>query len=97
MDAALDAARSRFRPILMTAFSFILGVFPLVVASGTGSEARKVMGMALLGGMTLATFLGVFMYPMLFILIGKLAGYEKKREQQKLYELETSKGASDEN
>ena len=96
-DAALEAARSRFRPILMTAFSFILGVFPLVVASGTGSEARKVMGMALLGGMTLATFLGVFMYPMLFILIGKLAGYEKKREQQQLNELETSKGASDEN
>ncbi len=79
-DAAIKAAKSRFRPILMTAFSFILGVFPLVVASGTGSEARKVMGMALLGGMTLATLLGVFLYPMLFILIGKLANYEKKRE-----------------
>jgi HAE1 family hydrophobic/amphiphilic exporter-1 len=79
-DAAIAAARSRFRPILMTAFSFILGVFPLVVASGTGSEARKVMGMALLGGMALATFLGVFLYPMLFVLIGKLAGYEKKRD-----------------
>ena len=48
-DAAIAAAKSRFRPILMTAFSFILGVFPLVVASGTGAEARKVMGMALLG------------------------------------------------
>lgn len=79
-DAAIKAAQSRFRPILMTAFSFILGVFPLVVASGTGAEARKVMGMALLGGMVLATLLGVFLYPMLFVLIGKLAGYEKKRE-----------------
>ena len=78
-DAAIGAARSRFRPILMTAFSFILGVFPLVVASGTGAEARKVMGMALLGGMGIATLLGVFLYPMLFILIGKIAGYEKKR------------------
>jgi len=78
--SAVNAARSRFRPILMTAFSFILGVFPLVVASGSGAEARKVMGMALLGGMTLATFLGVFMYPLLFILIGKIAGYEKKRK-----------------
>lgn len=78
-EAAIKAARSRFRPILMTAFSFILGVFPLVVASGSGAEARKVMGMALLGGMTLATLLGVFLYPMLFVFIGKIAGYEKKR------------------
>jgi HAE1 family hydrophobic/amphiphilic exporter-1 len=80
VEAAINAAKSRFRPILMTAFSFILGVFPLVVASGTGAEARKVMGMALLGGMGIATLLGVFMYPMLFILIGKIAGYEKKRK-----------------
>ncbi len=80
IDAALVAAKSRFRPILMTAFSFILGVFPLVVASGSGAEARKVMGMALLGGMSLATLLGVIMYPMLFVLVGKLAGYEKKRD-----------------
>ncbi len=80
-DAAVKAAKSRFRPILMTAFSFILGVFPLVVATGSGAEARKVMGMALLGGMTLATFLGVFLYPMLFVAIGKLFGYEKKREK----------------
>ena len=79
-DAAVKAARSRFRPILMTAFSFILGVFPLVIASGSGAEARKVMGMALLGGMSIATFLGVFIYPMLFIFIGKVAGYEKKKE-----------------
>jgi HAE1 family hydrophobic/amphiphilic exporter-1 len=76
----MKAAKSRFRPILMTAFSFILGVFPLVIASGSGAEARKVMGMALLGGMTIATLLGVFLYPMLFILIGKIAGYEKKRK-----------------
>ena len=80
LEAAINAARSRFRPILMTAFSFILGVFPLVIASGTGAEARKVMGMALLGGMAIATLLGVFLYPMLFILIGKIAGYEKKRD-----------------
>ncbi|MFY0625666.1 MAG: efflux RND transporter permease subunit [Reichenbachiella sp.] len=79
-DAAIMAARSRFRPILMTAFSFILGVFPLVVASGSGAEARKVMGMALLGGMGLATFLGVFLYPMLFVFIGKIFKYEEKRD-----------------
>jgi HAE1 family hydrophobic/amphiphilic exporter-1 len=80
-EAAIAAAKSRFRPILMTAFSFILGVFPLVIASGSGAEARKVMGMALLGGMSIATFLGVFLYPMLFVFIGKIAGYEKKRNK----------------
>jgi HAE1 family hydrophobic/amphiphilic exporter-1 len=79
LDAAIKAAKLRFRPILMTAFSFILGVLPLVLASGAGAEARVVMGVALLGGMTLATVLGVFFYPMLFVFIGKLAGYEKKR------------------
>ncbi|MEL4454304.1 efflux RND transporter permease subunit [Lutimonas vermicola] len=89
-DAAMKAAKSRFRPILMTAFSFILGVFPLVIASGSGAEARKVMGMALLGGMTLATFLGVFLYPMLFILIGKVFGYEKQRDRQLALEGEST-------
>ncbi|MHC4560079.1 MAG: efflux RND transporter permease subunit, partial [Planctomycetota bacterium] len=78
-DAAVKAAKLRFRPILMTAFSFILGVLPLVVASGAGAEARVVMGMALLGGMFVATVLGVFFYPMLFIFIGKIGRYEQKR------------------
>ncbi|GAB1451689.1 multidrug efflux RND transporter permease subunit [Draconibacterium sp.] len=86
-DSAIKAAKSRFRPILMTAFSFILGVFPLVVASGSGAEARKVMGVALLGGMALATLLGVFLYPMLFVLVGKLAKYEQKRDAAKKPEI----------
>jgi len=81
-DAAIKSARSRFRPILMTAFSFILGVLPLVAATGSGAEARVVMGVALLGGMTLATLLGVFFYPMLFVFIGKIGKYEQKRDKQ---------------
>ncbi|MFO7553882.1 MAG: efflux RND transporter permease subunit [Desulfobacterales bacterium] len=81
-DAAVKAAKLRFRPILMTAFSFILGVLPLVFASGAGAEARVVMGMALLGGMFIATLLGVFFYPMLFVFIGKIAKYEQKRDLQ---------------
>ena len=85
-DSAVEAARLRFRPILMTVFSFILGILPLILASGTGAEARKVMGMALLGGIGIATLLGVFIYPMLFILIGKIFGYEKKRDQLKAEE-----------
>lgn len=79
-DAAVEAAKLRFRPILMTTFAFLLGILPLILASGAGAEARKVMGVALLGGMGIATLLGVVFYPMLFVLIGKLAGYEKKRE-----------------
>ncbi len=81
-DAAISAAKLRFRPILMTAFSFILGIFPLIMASGSGAEARKVMGMALLGGMLIATLLGVFFYPMFFIIIGRLMKYEQKRDQK---------------
>ncbi len=88
-DSALTAARSRFRPILMTAFSFIFGIFPLIVASGSGAESRKVMGMALFGGMVLATILGVFLYPMLFLAVGKVFGYEKNREQMLPNEIET--------
>ncbi len=81
-DAAIAAAKLRFRPILMTAFSFILGILPLIFASGSGAEARKVMGVTLLGGMSIATFLGVFLYPLLFVLIGTIAGYEKKRDKE---------------
>jgi HAE1 family hydrophobic/amphiphilic exporter-1 len=81
-DAAVEAATLRFRPILMTTFAFILGILPLILASGAGAEARKVMGVALLGGMGVATAIGVLMYPMLFVLIGKLAGYEKNRTVQ---------------
>lgn len=79
-DSAMEAAKLRFRPILMTAFSFILGILPLLVASGAGAEARKVMGMTLFGGMLMATLIGVLMYPMLYILVGKIAKYEKKRK-----------------
>jgi len=74
LDAALSAARDRFRPILMTAFSFILGVLPLLVASGAGAEARKVMGMTVFSGMLAATVLGVLIIPALYVLIEKLSG-----------------------
>ncbi|HKL39107.1 MAG TPA: efflux RND transporter permease subunit [Cryomorphaceae bacterium] len=85
-DAAVQAARLRFRPILMTVFSFILGILPLILATGSGAEARKVMGVALLGGMGIATALGVLFYPMLFVLVGKVAKYEEKRDAEVLKE-----------
>ncbi|HVO52542.1 MAG TPA: multidrug efflux RND transporter permease subunit [Thermoanaerobaculia bacterium] len=74
VEAALDAAKLRFRPILMTAFAFILGVVPLLTASGAGAESRKVMGMAVFAGMLIATMLGVCLVPVLFVVVEKLGG-----------------------
>ncbi len=68
-DAAMEAAHKRFRPILMTAFSFILGVLPLLVASGAGAEARKVMGMTVFSGMLVATLVGVIVVPAMYIAV----------------------------
>jgi multidrug efflux pump subunit AcrB len=62
-EAALESARLRFRPILMTAFAFILGVVPLMIASGAGAGAQNVMGTAVFWGMLVATALGVFLIP----------------------------------
>ena len=69
-----EAAKLRFRPILMTAFAFILGVTPLLTASGAGAEGRKVMGMTVFAGMLIATILGVLLIPALFVAVSKLAG-----------------------
>ncbi len=69
MEAAIDAAKLRFRPILMTSFAFILGVVPLLRASGAGSQSRKVMGMAVFSGMITATVLGTILIPAFFVLI----------------------------
>ncbi len=69
IDAALSAARLRFRAILMTAFSFILGVIPLAIATGAGAGSRRALGTAVLGGMTLATVAGVFFIPLLYRVI----------------------------
>jgi HAE1 family hydrophobic/amphiphilic exporter-1 len=77
VEAALEAAKLRFRPILMTAFAFILGVTPLLTASGAGAEARKVMGVAVFAGMLIATILGVCLIPMLFVAVEKAVGRGK--------------------
>ncbi|HRI60496.1 MAG TPA: multidrug efflux RND transporter permease subunit [Saprospiraceae bacterium] len=69
LEAALEGAKLRFRPILMTSFAFILGVVPLITASGAGAEARKVMGMAVFAGMITATILGCILIPAMYVLI----------------------------
>ena len=78
VEAALAAARLRFRPILMTSFAFILGVIPLILASGAGAEARKIMGMTSFAGMLTATVVGVVLVPGLFVFVERYLGGKKK-------------------
>jgi HAE1 family hydrophobic/amphiphilic exporter-1 len=77
VESALNAAKLRLRPILMTAFAFILGVVPLLTATGAGAEARKVMGAAVFFGMLIATILGVCLVPMLYVVVEKIMGSRK--------------------
>jgi HAE1 family hydrophobic/amphiphilic exporter-1 len=73
LDASLEAARLRLRPILMTAVSFILGMIPLAIASGAGSLSRRVLGYVVIGGMTAATLLAVFLIPVSFYVVEKMS------------------------
>ncbi len=82
-EASLEAARLRLRPIMMTALSFILGCLPLAVASGAGALSRQVMGYAVIGGMTAATFIAIFLIPVLFYGVETLAGGKKEIEVTK--------------
>jgi len=84
--ATLDAVRLRLRPIIMTSLAFILGVVPLLFASGAGAESRKTIGWTVFGGMLTATSLAIFIVPVLYYLITKFAyGKDKLAELQKNY------------
>jgi hydrophobic/amphiphilic exporter-1 (mainly G- bacteria), HAE1 family len=74
VDAALEGARLRLRPILMTSFAFILGCVPLWNATGAGSVARQIMGTAVIGGMLAASAIGIFFIPAIFYLVEKWSG-----------------------
>lgn len=78
VKAALEAAHVRLRPILMTSFAFILGCVPLAIATGPGAGARVAMGNAVVGGMTIATFVGIFLIPVLFVVVERFF-HKKKR------------------
>jgi multidrug efflux pump subunit AcrB len=69
VDAAIDAAHLRLRPILMTSFAFILGVLPLVIAAGAGAASRRALGTTVFGGMLAATLLAIFIVPVLYVVI----------------------------
>lgn len=78
-SSALEAARLRFRPILMTSLAFIVGVIPLAIATGAGAQSRVAIGTAVVGGMTTATLLAIFFVPLFFFTIAKLFGSDKPR------------------
>jgi multidrug efflux pump len=71
-DAALEAARLRLRPILMTSLAFIFGVLPLALATGAGAQSRLAIGTAVIGGMLTATALAIFFVPMFFVVVRRL-------------------------
>jgi HAE1 family hydrophobic/amphiphilic exporter-1 len=79
-DAALEGARLRLRPILMTSFAFILGCVPLWTASGAGAVSRQIMGTTVIGGMAAASLIGVFLIPAIFYLVEKLSGIAPGRQ-----------------
>jgi HAE1 family hydrophobic/amphiphilic exporter-1 len=81
IDAALEGARLRLRPILMTSFAFILGTVPLYTATGAGSVARQIMGTTVIGGMLAASIIGVFFIPVVFYVVEHMSGAGKERRQ----------------
>ena len=80
VKAAIEAAKLRLRPILMTSFAFILGCVPLAIATGPGAGARVSMGNAVVGGMTIATFVGIFLIPVLFVVVERFFSKKKHKE-----------------
>jgi HAE1 family hydrophobic/amphiphilic exporter-1 len=82
VQAAVDAARTRFRPILMTSFAFILGVAPLVMATGAGASARVSLGLAVLSGMIASTCLAVLFVPSFFVVMQRFEEWRKTRKQR---------------
>src|SRR5207248_324769 len=79
VDAALEGARLRLRPILMTSFAFILGCVPLWTASGAGSVARQILGTTVIGGMLAASAIAIFFIPAIFYLVEKWSGAGEER------------------
>ncbi len=92
LPATLEAVKLRLRPIIMTSLAFILGVLPLAFATGAGGVARSTIGWTVLGGMLAATLIAIFIVPVLFILISRIAYSKKKLEELRLKALEVDQG-----
>jgi multidrug efflux pump len=81
LDAAVEAATVRLRPIIMTSFAFILGVFPLVIATGAGAEMRRTLGTAVFAGMIGVTLFGIFLTPVFFFVVRRLSGRSQSAKE----------------
>ena len=81
LESAMEASRTRFRPILMTSFAFILGVLPLVLATGAGANARKSLGISVFSGMIASTCLAVLFVPSFFAVLQRFDEWRKRRKQ----------------
>jgi multidrug efflux pump len=83
MDAVIEAARLRLRPILMTSLAFIFGVLPLAISTGAGAKSRVEIGTAVMGGMLTATVLAIYLVPLFFVLVRRLFARRKAQEQSR--------------
>ena len=83
VESAIEAARARFRPILMTSFAFILGVVPLVLATGAGASARKSIGITVFSGMLASTCLAVLLVPTFFVVVQRFENWLAERKTRK--------------
>jgi multidrug efflux pump subunit AcrB len=86
VDAALEGARLRLRPILMTSFAFIFGTLPLWFATGSGAASRRILGTVVVTGMLAATVIAIFVIPLLFVLVERLAARGARRHATDLAE-----------
>jgi len=85
LDAALEGAKLRFRPVLMTSFAFIFGLLPLWIASGAGAVSRRILGTAVISGMVAATGIAIFIIPMLFVLVERAIEARKPHGEDVLH------------
>jgi len=89
-DATIEAARLRFRPILMTSFAFILGVLPLAISTGAGSGSQRAIGTGVMGGMITATVLAIFLVPVFFVVVRSRFKESKAQHEREQARLEAS-------
>ena len=90
IEATIEGAKLRFRPILMTSFAFILGVTPLVIAQGAGAVSRQALGTAVFAGMLGVTILGIFFTPVLYVFMQRVAGLRRKGAEPSIESTESS-------
>jgi HAE1 family hydrophobic/amphiphilic exporter-1 len=95
VEAAIAGAKLRLRPILMTSFAFILGCVPLWIASGSGAAGRRILGTVVITGMLAATCIAIFIIPMLFVVVEKMAARMRRTPPRIVREPEPSLTGAD--